>query len=396
VGLNVYFCDVCGVRVTDVDLRSGHGMLRGQDVICASCLEMGHGKEWLALRGGEQAVVGAAPAASLQAGYSKLLDRARDRAATVPDDRAEGHLADRRLAHRPQPQPQDPAEVRRLDHEDTWLVDSIPPDFFGAAASFSAIKQSPSGSRSLTPAGPESEEIVEDLGYLVSAPTAPVSRKFSEVHQASPYLKKASADDDSSALVSVNKQRPASRASATPVEPKGRNSTRRSASSSRVAEPSASAPAKTSSSTKIGRPKTGRSGRASSGGMPKQLRIALITVPLILLIAVGIIVIRGGGASKAGEVHDLRAQQSLISKNFAEAQRLVNDAWVSKDVSQMKSAEARWKQFMNEWDEFSNNAKKYSHWTEDNCNDYWEGLHAPDVNSRTRLLRDEISKQTPH
>ncbi len=55
VGLNIHFCDVCGVRVTDVDLRSGHGIRRGYDVICATCLELGHGKAWLSASGGNSA-----------------------------------------------------------------------------------------------------------------------------------------------------------------------------------------------------------------------------------------------------------------------------------------------------------------------------------------------------
>jgi hypothetical protein len=406
VGLNVYFCDVCGVRVTDVDLRSGHGMLRGQDVICATCLEMGHGKEWLSARGGEQALVSAAPAVGAQAGYAKLLDHARDRAVTVPDDHADHQSGADDLRH---PQVHDAAEVRQQDHEDTGLVDSIPAEFSGAAASFAALSQTSGGSQSSTPTGDISEDIIEEMDHLLSTPKPPATRQSSDAHQASPFVEKSPDDDDSSALISINKSRSSSRSGVKSAESKGGSGARKSAaSSSRVVKPSslpsttkkttssASIPAKSSSSTKIGKPKTGRSGRASTGGMPKQLRIALITVPLILLIAVGIIVSRGGGSAKVGEVHDLKAQQSQISKNFTAAQQLVNDAWVSKDVNQMKAAETRWKQFMNEWDEFSNNAKKYSHWTEDNCNDYWEGLHAPDVNSRTRLLRDEISKQTSH
>ena len=122
----------------------------------------------------------------------------------------------------------------------------------------------------------------------------------------------------------------------------------------------------------------------------------MITVPLILVIAVIVVLSRGSGSAKVADVKDLKAQQSQISRNFSEAQRMVNDAWVSKDVAQMKAADARWKQFMQEWDQFSSDTKKYSGWTEDNCNIYWESLKAPDVYNRTRLLRDEIVKQANH
>ena len=122
----------------------------------------------------------------------------------------------------------------------------------------------------------------------------------------------------------------------------------------------------------------------------------MITVPLILLIAVVVVLGRGSGSAKQADVKDLKAQQTQISRNFAEAERIVNDAWMSKDVAQMRAADARWKQFMQEWDQFSSDTKKYSGWTEDNCSDYWEGMRAPDVYNRTRLLRDEIAKQTKH
>ena len=46
--MDIYFCDLCGARVSDIDLRGGHGIRKQYDVICANCLELGHGKEWLA------------------------------------------------------------------------------------------------------------------------------------------------------------------------------------------------------------------------------------------------------------------------------------------------------------------------------------------------------------
>jgi len=45
--MHIFFCDICGVRVTDVDLRGGHGLRRRHHVICPTCLDLGHGKEWL-------------------------------------------------------------------------------------------------------------------------------------------------------------------------------------------------------------------------------------------------------------------------------------------------------------------------------------------------------------
>jgi len=59
--MDVFFCDLCGARVTDADLRSGQGQRSRWDVICANCLEQGLGKEWLGKRSsGRKAAVGAA------------------------------------------------------------------------------------------------------------------------------------------------------------------------------------------------------------------------------------------------------------------------------------------------------------------------------------------------
>jgi len=75
--MDIYFCDLCGIRVTDTDLRTGHGIRSRVDVICAGCLDLGHGKEWLAKRAKGKAGM---------ASPSPTLDAARDRAQTLEAD----------------------------------------------------------------------------------------------------------------------------------------------------------------------------------------------------------------------------------------------------------------------------------------------------------------------
>jgi hypothetical protein len=101
--MDIYFCDLCGVRVTDIDLKGGHGLRSGHDVICATCLELGHGKEWLAKRQPQLkavpasgptrpaktaavAVTAMATASDSRQAAAALLDRARDRARTAEED----------------------------------------------------------------------------------------------------------------------------------------------------------------------------------------------------------------------------------------------------------------------------------------------------------------------
>lgn len=89
--MDIYFCDLCGVRVSDADLRTGQGQRSRYDVICASCLEQGLGKEWLGKRTSARraAVGGGADAA--------------DRVATI-DDEAGAPLA--LAAAEPEPEPE--------------------------------------------------------------------------------------------------------------------------------------------------------------------------------------------------------------------------------------------------------------------------------------------------
>lgn len=91
--MDIHFCDLCGVRVTDVDLRGGHGIRKQYDVICATCLELGHGKEWLAShqRGkAASASLQAQPAAAALAAtksnkQSPVVTIARDRVQTLEE-----------------------------------------------------------------------------------------------------------------------------------------------------------------------------------------------------------------------------------------------------------------------------------------------------------------------
>lgn len=88
--MDIYFCDLCGVRVSDADLRTGQGQRSRYDVICASCLEQGLGKEWLGKR-----------ASARRAAVGAKTDAA-DRVATI-DDEAEAPVA---LAADPDPEPE--------------------------------------------------------------------------------------------------------------------------------------------------------------------------------------------------------------------------------------------------------------------------------------------------
>jgi hypothetical protein len=45
--MDIFFCDACAARVTDTHLRRGHGLRAHDVVICAKCIENGHGRDYL-------------------------------------------------------------------------------------------------------------------------------------------------------------------------------------------------------------------------------------------------------------------------------------------------------------------------------------------------------------
>ena len=425
MGLNVYFCDVCGVRVTDVDLRSGHGMLRGQDVICATCLEMGHGKEWLASRGVTAPVSAAAlPAAAgsanghrPQQSASALLDHARDRAVTVEDpplrptdDEDTGVASDRRKER---------AAVEQAELEADEVLEPVfapvrpvtikaePParestsDFAGAAASFAALGNTPPPSDN-----DDADEDVEaeasaefDPSLLTPSSSSAGSQETDEVVGAAALAAKSR----DSAVRSSGKGRDGLRRSVsksnTPAV--GRSAGSKKTSSSIAATipkkstASAVQPADKSTSSRITKPKSGRSKRTGvAGGMPIQLKISLITIPIILLLAIGTYVgPQIMGKSREPDVKDMPAQRTWIEKRLSETKATINDAVDSKDLKKLQAANEAWIKFNTDFTKFCDAAKQYSKWTDENCDTYSGSLKIFDLGGRMKLIRDEMVKQ---
>ncbi len=386
MGLNVYFCDVCGVRVTDVDLRSGHGMLRGHDVICATCLEMGHGKDWLASRGmpaeaaGQAATNGSAPHVPSS---SAVLDHARDRAATVEDEVTQVRSA--------------------VDHEDTHSVRVQDADFAGAAAGFAALR-APERAPVDDADGALDEESSDVVDPALLKPSTDAVRATDE--QPSVVSGEAADEDESSALVSVKDRGSSSKARSRS------DRLRRSVSGARPGPaPAGKAPTKKTSSSAVQTPKSSGSGKISKpkssatrsgrkpaggiGGMSLPLKISLVTVPVLLILAA---VMVGGGvvgrAPREADVKDMPAQKAQIEKSYKDTTAAINSAIGSKDLAVLKAAQASWYKLNDDFSAFEKNAMSYSGWTETNCETYRETLKMPDLGSRMKLIRDEIAKQS--
>lgn len=91
--MDIYFCDECAARVTDLDLRAGKGMRRRHATICAGCVDQGLAQAWLTRVGSASATAqqGGAVERPLQAATAVVdasdpISVGRDRAMTAPDD----------------------------------------------------------------------------------------------------------------------------------------------------------------------------------------------------------------------------------------------------------------------------------------------------------------------
>lgn len=80
--MDIYFCDECASRVTDLDLRAGKGMRKRHATICAGCVDQGLAQSWLGKAGAQAAVAPPPPAPTAL----DPISVARDRARTQPDD----------------------------------------------------------------------------------------------------------------------------------------------------------------------------------------------------------------------------------------------------------------------------------------------------------------------
>lgn len=91
--MDIYFCDECAARVTDLDLRAGKGMRRRHATICAGCVDQGLAQAWLTRVGSAAATAqqGGAVERPVQAATAVVdasdpISVGRDRALTAPDD----------------------------------------------------------------------------------------------------------------------------------------------------------------------------------------------------------------------------------------------------------------------------------------------------------------------
>lgn len=317
--MDIYFCDECGNRVTDLDLRAGKGMRRNHDTICPGCIDQGLAKSWLDRS--QHRSNGHAPAAPATTAPPPppppgLIDAARDRARTTPDEPP------------PRPKPAPPPLPRR-NGPDTEAIAAKPPpptfadDFAAAGGGLGALAASGTGAPSSleTPAPSiPNESLDPDDGLVPSSAAAPEAKPDSPFAYTPPDENRPGKVETAEIPVpDPPEEKPAKTAS-------GRQATRR---------PSTAGGNGTSRRTP--RPATGRR-PAPALGSPKLLLFSLASCALIAVIFFVVVM------PKINPVKQVKAEVITneplkhLERAVAEARQACRTAAEKDDLASVKTA----------------------------------------------------------
>jgi hypothetical protein len=385
--MDIYFCDLCGARVTDVDLRGGHGIRRQYDVICATCLELGHGKEWLAKHQPRPRQAAAKPPVQLVAVAAGAavpiggvrsepsIDVARDRARTADEDHPDETpaVAPRTL------QADEPEETPASELEGDDEPGGAPQqegngyNLAAAASSFAAM-----GGSAKAAGVASADDLVDEAHDEHDAPTESVALGTKDAAAKDEIEEAASPFQAEAATAPSGKDEtlPIDRAPLVPEKPKA------STSSANTRK----------SSAKVSKNKMPKgSGRARSRNNNKNV-LMMSGISLAILTMIMLIIISG---HKSGPKDRTTIKVDLsenVKHSMSEARVAADSALKTLKMGDLKAAKAKILAIVPEIDHFAKEAEKQG-WTDDEMGRYLEQISWPATNSRIRLLNDEIAKQ---
>jgi len=370
--MNVYFCDVCGIRVTDVDLKGGHGMRRRHDVICATCLEMGHGKEWAEKAGlsGRTAVVANESSIKPAVPAASIIDQARDRAATLEDA---------------------PAPVVKVAVEAPAkpAVVSAPTHTAAPAAAAAVV------SRPVL-------DVDDDLGDL--APPALAMTK--DKAETEPGLEinhiPAAGDAASRRKDASGRHKPGTGKTSKPSSGKTPRPDR--SATNRRDQPSSGSPTPASASTVSGeqskktgtgstkRTKAAKSGRNKVQGIPPVIMVTIAGVLVIVLGGLATMSSQGAFSSKEGKTIDQKADLEGMSLAIKDAKTAVNKDPHEATDAQVEQAIASIRSMQSAYGTFANSVKGY--WTEAQIDTQLSSMGYADVMGKLKMWNEEKAKRS--
>jgi len=399
--MDIHFCDLCGVRVTDVDLRGGHGIRKQYDVICATCLELGHGKEWLAShQRGKLATSASQPAAAALAATASnkqapVITIARDRVRTFED-------GDESPAVAPQVIPADASEDGTATSELSTAEVAAEAakaaaaqlganPFAAAASSFSALAQPPKQANAAADVDENAEHGEGLSDESTAAPIIAAEGTGAEAGE-SPFGFKGEGKDDR--VAQKDETLPIDREPL--LSDKAADKTNRPSSSASAAFKKSGSANRSSAANSKSSKSAGRSGKspAKKGGKNKNtLMLSLLSAGILLMI--GLIVIKALKPPK-------KVQETIHIDMSQDLKDAIKDAKVSatlsykaKDLDKMKEAKAKIQAVQSKIYAFEKETKSQNKelWDEGAYGRYLESVDWPNTQSLIRILNDEIVKQ---
>lgn len=328
--MDIFFCDLCGVRVTDADLRTGHGMRDAHDVICSACLELGHHKEWLSRRAKP-----ARPAAISQSAGTPPVE-ASDRVATLDEREPEPALKMVDMT------PSGPMQVLPEDHTSTAKVPTpgspMEMPLAGAASLFSALgeqvrsRPGPSGKTDSRPEGDSEDDLLDQAEHLGSGTPEPAASPFAD------DVTSNSEKAETAMVPAMKKSGKSVTEEAPPVEEEP--TTKPSTSSRRKAEGGRKSSSARHAKPASGKGKSARSARGrSSGGDSSRMILFGSLISLLLIFVVFGAVMASKGKKTTTQTSSGLYDSELKSRVQSTMTQVVS-AIRSEDVGQLRAAKA--------------------------------------------------------
>ena len=397
--MDIHFCDLCGVRVTDVDLRGGHGIRKQYDVICATCLELGHGKEWLAShqRGlshqrSKAATAASQPAAAALAATASnkqapIITQARDRVQTFEDGDDSPVVAPQVLSAE---EPEDGTATSELENDAVAAEarkQQANNPFAAAASSFSALAAS---SKKVDAAADVEEGVDRGEGLGDESTAAPILAEkdteestadstgespfgFKDDAKDAPAQKDETLPDDREPLVS---DKPAKKSSA------GSGSVKKSGSNNK----SSSANGKASKVVRSGKMPAKKVNKNKNILMMSALSLGILS--MILLITVQSL----KKPKKEQERIEVDLSQN-VKTAIKDAKFKATQAINSGGLSELEAARSQIQAIVPEIIIFEKvTTRQAPPWTQEQMGDYLQGIGWTDVNSLIITINQKIAR----
>jgi hypothetical protein len=383
--MDIYFCDECGARVTDLDLRAGKGMRRRHATICPGCVDQGLAQAWLSRVGAQGAVAAQAQGNGMPrpiAGGVAVAEApdpisvARDRARTTPDD---PFLVDEPAPLRPLERPpvQDTdrlpsAQAQAQAHAQPATEDQPPVDDLAmAGGGFGALMNA-----AVPPPPPG---LVDDPDERVAdaSEALPIAQPDTPFDFVSPADAENPGKAETAEVVAIDKREDVKRSDAKPTKtPSGRQQTQGKRSSTTTSRRNQVKPASTRRASK-------------AMGNKKVLLLTLVSCAVMAIVFFGF-VMPNVGKSKAGPPQQITEEPyNRLKESIDAAKAACHKALNTDDVAVVRNADHALKSMMEALDVFQKAADKRG-WQEENYEEALRLVGFYDVQSMRKGVKDRL------